>query len=670
MAEPILLGIVGIKNMGVYDADTNYEKLNGVTYQGSTYCAIQNSKGKLPTNPDYWQLYAEKGDVGPQGPQGPKPVKGVDYYTNSDKQEIENDLVPAISDEVSSQLSTLTSATPLGASSMSDMTDTSRIYVLETDGHWYWYDGTNWQDGGVYQSYVESDDIKLINDKIDSIEKDNVFKYLDSWQIGNVNLTDGSIMSKSNYHYMTTTDKKPILSDNLFLDIASGLEYRGALFKPDGTFHASINNWTTINNPSLFQNKKGYFYRIAIKKINGDEFNSNDYPSNEYVRQCYYNYLGTSEIATKELLNKLEQSKVNANYSIIPIEYTKESGLVGSNGGTYSGSNYYHITQEIEENKFYSIVCRGYDSDFNAYFIKDQYNNVIKTFGVSGQTYQTIIYTPKGSHTITLNGNSTVDIEEVQYNTVSVGLLANKNGLALGDSILQGMGVLINNAAPSKDCISVLNALGGSNIINGGIGGSRLSNGDCSLVEIVSSIVNNDWTNFDAHLQTLITQQGNKFNYLTNRWSQIKALDFSKLDYLLLAYGTNDWTSGKVLGTSGSTDTNTILGALNYCVSNLLTLYPNLKIYFFTPCFRYNIYGQEGTDSDTYTQGTSGLKLFEIGDAIDSECKKLHIPCKNMYYESNLNTYTKTLYMSDGTHRNEAGYRLLGEQYLKYISSN
>ena len=155
MAEPIVLGIVGIKNMGEYDASTDYEKLNVVTYQGSTYCALQNTKGNLPTNTDYWQLYAQKGDTGntgPQGPQGPKPVKGVDYYTSDDKAEIEEDLVDDISDEVSSQLSTLTSATPLVAETISDMTDTTRIYVLITDGHWYWYDGTDWQDGGIYQA--------------------------------------------------------------------------------------------------------------------------------------------------------------------------------------------------------------------------------------------------------------------------------------------------------------------------------------------------------------------------------------------------------------------------------------------------------------------------------------------------------------------------------------
>lgn len=152
MAEPIVLGIVGIKNMGEYNSQTNYEKLNVVTYQGSSYCALQNTKGNTPTNTDYWQLYAEKGETGPEGPQGPKPVKGVDYYTSDDKEEIETDLADDIANAVSESVGSLTSATPLVASSVSGMTDTTRIYVNTADGHWYWYDGDSWEDGGVYQS--------------------------------------------------------------------------------------------------------------------------------------------------------------------------------------------------------------------------------------------------------------------------------------------------------------------------------------------------------------------------------------------------------------------------------------------------------------------------------------------------------------------------------------
>lgn len=159
MAEQVtqVLGIVGISNKGDYNSQTSYEKLNVVTYQGSSYCAKQNCKGVLPTNPDYWQLYAEKGEKGDIGPQGPIPVKGIDYYTTEDREAFSRDISSDVHSEVVNQIGELTSATPLAASSVSEMTDTSRIYVNTSDGYWYYYNGNSWVAGAVYQATTTDD---------------------------------------------------------------------------------------------------------------------------------------------------------------------------------------------------------------------------------------------------------------------------------------------------------------------------------------------------------------------------------------------------------------------------------------------------------------------------------------------------------------------------------
>lgn len=53
---------------------------------------------------------------------------------------------------LSSQITSLASGSPLVASSTSGMTDTTRTYVNTSDGNWYYYNGTNWVQGGVYQA--------------------------------------------------------------------------------------------------------------------------------------------------------------------------------------------------------------------------------------------------------------------------------------------------------------------------------------------------------------------------------------------------------------------------------------------------------------------------------------------------------------------------------------
>lgn len=60
--------------------------------------------------------------------------------------------VNATLNNYNNRISAIASGSPLKATSVSDMIDTSRIYVNTTDGKWYYYDGTNWQIGGTYQS--------------------------------------------------------------------------------------------------------------------------------------------------------------------------------------------------------------------------------------------------------------------------------------------------------------------------------------------------------------------------------------------------------------------------------------------------------------------------------------------------------------------------------------
>lgn len=54
--------------------------------------------------------------------------------------------------QVEHEVTSAVTGTPLVASSTAGMTDTNRIYVNTTDGHWYYYNGSTWVDGGVYQS--------------------------------------------------------------------------------------------------------------------------------------------------------------------------------------------------------------------------------------------------------------------------------------------------------------------------------------------------------------------------------------------------------------------------------------------------------------------------------------------------------------------------------------
>lgn len=106
-----ILGKVAITPKGEYNSATTYQDLDLITYQGNSYLALKETTGNLPTNNEYWQLIAEKGqdgEKGETGEQGEKgqdgtngidgktPVKGTDYYTEADKQEMVNLVLNAL----------------------------------------------------------------------------------------------------------------------------------------------------------------------------------------------------------------------------------------------------------------------------------------------------------------------------------------------------------------------------------------------------------------------------------------------------------------------------------------------------------------------------------------------------------------------------------------------
>lgn len=83
--------------------------------------------------------------------------------TNFDSQ---NARIVSVENEVASAVS----GTPLVASSTSGMTDTNRIYVNSTDGHWYYWNGTAWTDGGTYQATSLDDESVDGNNLVENLQ--------------------------------------------------------------------------------------------------------------------------------------------------------------------------------------------------------------------------------------------------------------------------------------------------------------------------------------------------------------------------------------------------------------------------------------------------------------------------------------------------------------------
>lgn len=286
---------------------------------------------------------------------------------------------------------------------------------------------------------------------------------------------------------------------------------------------------------------------------------------------------------------------------------------------------------------------------------------IIKTYGNTvGDVYKGQILTdiPQITKRIYVNGTLKLSGIEIASERKLQSLVAQKIGVALGDSITQGANVYVSNTiTPYKDYPTIASEQLGCKIYNGGLGGGAYSGGrSIDFVNVANCIVTGDYTSIIAGIDQYSLNQSAKVQY-----ADIADLDFNEVDFITLSYGTNDWNFGRTI--------SEITTAMISGISALLTAYPHLKIYVFTPIFRFNV-GGSGQDSDTYVNATSGLTLPQACEAIKTCANNLCLPCKDMYYESNINPYTKVLYMGDDTHPNANGYAVMGEKVARFINSH
>ena len=92
-------------------------------------------------------------------------------------------------DKLINIINNVASGSPLVANSVSEMTDTSRTYVNTDDGNWYYYNGTNWVIGGVYQATAISENDTIIQNIKSDIDAMGGYKlYNEKGRAFNVNV--------------------------------------------------------------------------------------------------------------------------------------------------------------------------------------------------------------------------------------------------------------------------------------------------------------------------------------------------------------------------------------------------------------------------------------------------------------------------------------------------
>lgn len=271
------------------------------------------------------------------------------------------------------------------------------------------------------------------------------------------------------------------------------------------------------------------------------------------------------------------------------------------------------------------------------------------------------------------------DIKELQKSNKP---LSGKTIVCFGDSITELSDVTTQKRY--SDCIAEIT---GANVVNVGIGGTQIrqrkygnptpyQNLDiCKMVEAVCT------QDFSAQI-TAANDIGEGRIDIVNR---LIAVDFNMVNAVTIFAGTNDWynVSQNGLGNSGEMPEDggniTTLGGINYIIKKLLTTYPHLSIYWFSPIVRWRdseVEGETGRTDNSWCDvflNTEGKTLEDYVEAIKTEVTLNKIPFCDMYHTLGWNKYNFSRYFpdDDGTHPKQGGgFEFIGRKMAGFIIAN
>jgi len=247
-------------------------------------------------------------------------------------------------DHFDDKLDAATNGAPLAASSTSDMTDTSKIYVNTTDGYWYYYNGEAWQQGGVYQSSVNTDDVDYLLNR-DTTSNPSNFDIL------------SNILLLSQY---TSVNKKSLA--NLINASTNGISANVI-----GLNEIKLTGTATADGIIKISNK------ITLKANTAYTLAVLDYSGNSSIYTYFYesgttnSYKDSTNTAVRVELNTATQNNVK-NFTAAASDKDVEVGVYTGNGttrnhsyrvivleGTYSVSDIKtasNLSQTLQNRKF------------------------------------------------------------------------------------------------------------------------------------------------------------------------------------------------------------------------------------------------------------------------------------------------------------------------------
>lgn len=340
------------------------------------------------------------------------------------------------------------------------------------------------------------------------------------------------------------------------------------------------------------------------------------------------NTVDTSYLSTMVKLNQQLNLNNNTSWQTLavigsPADYnTNQISLKIQNDGVIYIANpvFVDLTlNELETKTFDELKTMAQNGDFSDNENADMFSAVIN------------------------NGSNSIAIEPFANETITKTLtVANGNTLTIsrngGYSIANASAFIKATDIPKvQDCQLVINTrFRGATVV---FEGDSITDSDFS-----ESYGGKSWADYLAYkLQfgvvvnpslggsTISNTHVNEGGQVVTRIANTNYPSDTKLFFLFA--GTNDWNNNVALGTVDSTDSSTILGALNNCIDTIQTKLPEATIVVMTPMHR------SGTRTATRTAGT----MMDVANGYEAVCERWGVDCVNTLKTFGINAYNSNV---------------------------
>lgn len=258
--------------------------------------------------------------------------------------------------------------------------------------------------------------------------------------------------------------------------------------------------------------------------------------------------------------------------------------------------------------------------------------------------------------------------------------LNGKTIVCFGDSLTEFNGI------EGKGYGDYLAELSGAKVVRGGIGGTQLATrkepvetipdtdiayqhayGAVDISNLVKAWANNDWGIVDNAIAWLAQNKNDNNSAVIER---LKANPIENTDIVIVFGGTND-LNNSTFGSPNDTDAiKNTCGGINQIIDSILSVKPDMTIYFFTPIPRMATSEIWCDDYRTDQSDAHGSLSFPSLVKRIKECVEYnHIPCCDMYNTIGINRKNIYTYADDGVHPNH-GYSMLANKIYGFMLAN